>query len=106
RIDYNSSEALAPVIEALLFASDEALSAQELRSLILGEEAQKIDAASTEVSELSTEVDSDDTIAEGESAISEKKRKRKMPIELPVIHAAVEQLNTAYTENLRAFRII
>ncbi len=33
-----TSESIAPIIEALLFASDEPLSAQELRALILGEE--------------------------------------------------------------------
>jgi segregation and condensation protein B len=45
RLDYQSPEALAPVIEALLFASDEPLPANTLRSLILGEEIAKLEAA-------------------------------------------------------------
>ena len=41
RLDYQLPESLAPVVEALLFASDEALSAQTLRALILGEDVVK-----------------------------------------------------------------
>ena len=42
RLDYTSPESLAPVVEALIFASDEPLSLNELRSLILGEREEKI----------------------------------------------------------------
>jgi chromosome segregation and condensation protein ScpB len=41
RLDYQSADSLAPVIEALLFASDEPLSADDLRAIILGEELQR-----------------------------------------------------------------
>lgn len=37
RLDYTSAESLAPIVEALIFASDEPLSSSEIRSLILGE---------------------------------------------------------------------
>lgn len=42
RLDYTSPESLAPVVEALIFASDEPLSLNELRSLILGEREEKV----------------------------------------------------------------
>lgn len=38
RLDYDSPESIAPATEALIFASDDPLSAAELRSLLLGEE--------------------------------------------------------------------
>ena len=134
RLDYNSPEALAPVIEALVFASDEPLSAQELRSLILGEEQPKTSleeeqpeaATSTEPSEAgsSTEDTNDvppvlsdepatETTEQGEISEIEatpvapkKPRKRKQLIELTVIKMAVEQLNAHYLEQNSAFRIV
>jgi segregation and condensation protein B len=119
RLDYNSSEALAPVIEALLFASDEPLSAQDLRSLILGEEPVKTaveqEAAVAEPieepqAEFGSIQDSDQTTsADGEvaaQAAPAKTRKRKQPIELPVVHQAIELLNETYISHDRAFHII
>ncbi len=121
-----SSESLAPIVEALLFASDEPLSAQELRALVLGEafiaeekaapaiEPQLgIDDAPTPFA-LTPEMDvaagpgepqSDEpaTVAAPEK---EKKRKKRQLIELPVIHEAVELLNTSYESSGRAFRLI
>jgi segregation and condensation protein B len=118
-LDYNSPEALAPVIEALLFASDEPLSAQTLRLLILGEEVPR-----TDVNEESTEVQSAGELAESltadgaestengevEQAESTKKprqaRKKKQLIELTTIYAAIEQLNAQLEETVRPYRIV
>ncbi len=44
KLDYQDISSLAPVIEALIFASDEPLSASDLRSLIVGEERPQSDA--------------------------------------------------------------
>jgi segregation and condensation protein B len=135
RVDYNSPEALAPVIEALVFASDEPLSAAELRALILGEEQPKTDvnddapaavSAPTaaiegpdevskngeQLSGESAETVSEETVSEEAVAIEatmnapKKIRKRKQLIELPTIHSAVELLNEEYLERERAFRIV
>lgn len=118
RLDYTSAESLAPVIEALLFASDEPLSAQSLRQLILGEETPKTDVAQEETTE---DVSSEDASESAEAAAEQpadgaatsegaetpkKKRKRKQLIELPVIHTAVEQLNAQLEETSRPYRII
>jgi segregation and condensation protein B len=118
-LDYNSSEALAPVIEALLFASDEPLSAQTLRLLILGEEVPKTDVnedapaeASADIqdaSELAESLTSEETL-EVEQAESTKKprkaRAKKQLIELPTIHGAVEILNSQLEETTRPYRIV
>src|SRR5579871_6974183 len=115
RLDYHSAESLAPVIEALLFASDEPLSAEDLRALILGEELERpeqLPLAETpsqdEVAQVAVDaepamavsaVNEDAPVAAGPP--SEKKRKRKSPIELPTIHAAVELLNQVYEGSSR-----
>jgi segregation and condensation protein B len=131
RLDYQSSESLAPVIEALLFASDEPLPAQTLRALILGEEAlapqsnghsesgngnsatADIDLDATSISltddfpvtsDASEDFPADD--AEANPARAEKKRKRKQLLELPVVHSAIEALNAFYEEQSRAYRIV
>ncbi len=125
RVDYNSPEALAPVIEALVFASDEPLSAGELRALILGEEQPKTDVtedAPAEISALAQALEAPVAISENGEAIVEeateavaidatmvapkKARKKKQLIELPTIHTAVELLNEEYLERQRAFRIV
>jgi segregation and condensation protein B len=118
RLDYQSPEALAPIIEALLFASDEPLSAQELRSLILGEEfelpmkelaAPEVEAEATSLPPVGIEAGIEVAAGPGDAPpeiVPEKKRKRKQLIELPVIHSAVELLNGQYEGTTRAFRII
>lgn len=171
-LDYNSAESLAPVIEALLFASDEPLSAQSLRMLVLGEEIERTsiedeepkeeepkerEAQAAEVAEENTSDQENtnghlvstnghsheaatDTEQQGEAhqvaagptpeqviaepteenaesveevetvaapAKKEKaKRKKKYPIEVTIIHEAVEMLNTQYLDTNRSFRII
>jgi len=122
RLDYNSPEALSPVIEALLFASDEPLSAQELRALILGEETpiiaepEIVESATAELTlapEAEIEFNSEIEVASGPGdnppeipGAAEKKRKRKQLLELSVIHSAVELLNASYEASDRAFRLI
>lgn len=118
-LDYNSSEALAPVIEALLFASDEPLPAQTLRLLILGEEVPRTDVNEDAPAEASAEVQDASDLAESltgeesssvEQAESTKKprqaRKKKQLIELTTIYKAVEQLNAQLEETARPYRIV
>jgi segregation and condensation protein B len=110
RLDYQSAESLAPVIEALLFASDEPLSADDLRAIILGEELQRPEesiaevAADAEPALAVSAVNEEAPVAVGPS--QEKKRKKKQLIELPTIHSAVELLNQAYEGSTRSFRIV
>jgi segregation and condensation protein B len=124
RLDYNSPEALSPIIEALLFASDEPLSAQELRALILGEETPIIaepsgvgPAAVTEPllneAETAFELTTGIEVVGGNGDVppeiaetTEKKRRRKQLLELSTIHSAVELLNASYEASDRAFRLI
>jgi segregation and condensation protein B len=118
-----TSESLAPIIEALLFASDEPLSAQELRALVLGEEfipeeksAPVIEpklgldeTVPTNDSPFALNPEMDVAVGPGEQpaeAAPEKKRKKRQLIELPLIHEAVELLNVNYEETGRAFRLI
>ncbi len=119
--DYSSPESLAPILEALIFASDEPLSAQELRSLILGEEFEKEKAPlaiepSIGIEEPPIGLNPEITVAvgpgiEGHSeapteAQPEKKRRKKALLELSVIHDAIEHLNACYEAEGRAFRLI
>lgn len=117
---YQSAESVAPIIEALLFASDEPLSAQELRALILGEEAPDPSLLNPESLEeppfaLNTEIEvavgpgelaSENDPPSENGALAEKKRKRKPLLELSIIHEAVQMLNDAYEATGRAFRLI
>lgn len=114
RPDYNSPESLAPIIEALLFASDEPLSAQTIRSLIVGEEVVRTDVNEEVATEESVadadapegEVEATEgTPAEADS-LKKPKRKKRQLIELPTIHAAIEQLNTQLEETARPYRIV
>ncbi|HEY3875430.1 MAG TPA: SMC-Scp complex subunit ScpB [Candidatus Kapabacteria bacterium] len=122
--DYQSPESLAPILEALLFASDTPLSAQELRALVLGEAYEKSEPISVpdhsvpeptlamEEPSFNSEIEvaagpGEEQHPNGQSAAApEKKRRRKQLLELSVIHTAVEQLNAAYESNGRAFRVI
>ncbi len=122
-------ESLAPIIEALLFASDEPLSVQELRALVLGEEFIPEEKPAPVVEDqlgldetsplmetpfaLNPEMDvaagpaEPPTEAFAEPApVPEKKRKKRQLIELPLIHDAVELLNASYEASGRAFRLI
>jgi len=122
---YQSAESVAPIVEALLFASDEPLSAQELRALILGEEIQMEDRSPTVEDRSSASEDapkeesSDDlpfalnpeiAVAAGPTetvaAPGEKKRRKKSPMELSIVHEAVQLLNDGYESTARVFRLI
>ncbi len=122
--DYQSPESLAPILEALIFASDEPLSAQELRALVLGEDFEKEKVNATLESQMAIEeppigLNPEINVASGPTdapngtesetateATSEKKRRRKQLLELSVIHNAIELLNAAYEADGRAFRLI
>lgn len=127
RLDYQSAESLAPVVEALLFASDEPLSADDLRAIILGEELQRADpelpleaAASDDALDLppapeptlaASSVNEEVPMAAGPPEgmpvrAPEKKRRKKQLIELPTVHEAVQKLNEQYDASGRAFRIV
>ena len=115
--DFQSPESLAPILEALIFASDEPLSAQELRALVLGEEYQKPDPLAVPETQVAIEEPPFNPEIEpvagpgappqnGEQPAPEKKRRKRQLLELSVIHTAVEQLNATYESNSRAFRIV
>ncbi len=124
---YQSAEQIAPIIEALLFASDEPVSAQELRALILGEEMPGAELPETNGQHAIEEPATNHTSAEAPFALTpefpvaagvpeltveeaespaDKKRRKKSPMELSLVHEAVKQLNDFYEEHGRAFRVI
>ena len=123
---YQSAESVVPIIEALLFASDEPLSAQELRALILGEEIPDpalLDPERADEPPFALNPEIEVAVGPGEfapengtppensaqsenAALAEKKRKRKPLLELSIIHEAVQILNDAYESTGRAFRLI
>lgn len=132
RLDYKSPEGLSPIIEALLFASDEPLSAATLRGLILGDDLTKIAAEEAELEKEEVTAEASDVLsgepaeAAQENAISdeqpmaeevaveaatvaapvEKKRKKRQLIELVTIHVGVQHLNSLYEQDSRSFRIV
>jgi segregation and condensation protein B len=127
RLDYQSAESLAPVVEALLFASDEPLSADDLRAIILGEELQRAEpelpleaAASDDALDLppspeptlaASSLNDDAPVAAGPpdgtpGRAPERKRRKKQLIELPALHEAIKLLNEQYDASGRAFRIV
>lgn len=97
KIDYHDAETLTDICEALIFASDEPLSALELRSLILGEQASPKANANPIL---------EDGAAIEDDAESPLKPKRKPPLDLAVLKQAVGILNAKYDETKASFRII
>lgn len=114
RLDYSSPEALASVLEVLIFASDEPQSPLALRALLLGEESNQIpieDSLAGEAEAADSSENADDITPDapqpGEDTEAQKpKRKRKVLLELSVIRDAVELLNQQYAETNRTFQII
>src|SRR3569832_1994665 len=98
RLDYTNPESLLSIVEALVFATDEPLSALEIRSLILDEQVVR-----TEV-----KTDSEEMFAAGgELPDSEPVKKKKANLlELNGIKDAIRLLNSAYEESGRTFHII
>ncbi|HYM20109.1 MAG TPA: SMC-Scp complex subunit ScpB [Candidatus Kapabacteria bacterium] len=97
RLDYQDPNSISDIVEALIFASDEPLSAQEIRSLILDEPLRRI-------------IPSDHTQSESDGDMfnppAEESTKRKSLLDLDIIRQAVAQLNGEYESNGRVFRII
>jgi segregation and condensation protein B len=96
RLDYTNPESLTFIVEALVFATDEPLSALEIRSLILDEQ----------VSRASAEEGADMFAAGGELPGDEPVKKKKNLLELSVIKDVILLLNNSYEESGRSFHII
>jgi len=103
RLEYTNPESLLPAVEALIFATDEPLSAQEIRSLILDEPVAK--AAAEATPDIFTEPPpaSGGDLASGSEP---PKKKKANLLELSVIKEAIQLLNDTYEESGRTFRII
>jgi len=100
-LDYKDPKSLTDVVEALIFASDEPLSALDIRSLILDEPMRRAIVAD----EPAAEPDSLNAPAE-EAAVEAKSSKKKSLLDLDIIRTAVELLNTGYTDSERSFHIV
>ncbi len=103
RLDYTNPESLLIIVEALVFATDEPLSAQDIRSLILDEPTVKTAVEATP--EIFSEVP---PASGGElpNGAEPAKRKKANLLELSVIKDAIRMLNNTYEESGRTFRII
>ncbi len=100
RFDYTDPNSIKEAIEALVFASDEPLSAQELRSLILDEPVLRTAVIDP------TDQEPDLLNPPPEPEAEPEKRSKKSLLDLDVIRQAVELLNGEYDKTGRAFRII
>src|SRR5258708_31135004 len=86
RLEYTNPESLLPAVEALIFATDEPLSAQEIRSLILDEPVAKASADAT------PDIFSEPVPASGgelSNGSEPPKRKKANLLELSVIKEAI-----------------
>ena len=103
RLEYTNPESLLPAVEALIFATDEPLSAQEIRALILDEPSARTAVDAT------PDIFSEPVPASGgelSNGSEPPKRKKANLLELSVIKDAIRMLNEAYEESGRTFRII
>ncbi|MEP7234213.1 MAG: SMC-Scp complex subunit ScpB [Ignavibacteriota bacterium] len=103
RLDYTNPESLLTAVEALIFATDEPLSAQEIRALILDEPVQKASA------EAPPDIFSEASPAAGgelDAPAEPAKKKKANLLDLSVIKEAIRVLNETYEETGRTFRII
>jgi len=103
RLDYTNPESLTNIVEALVFATDEPLSALEIRSLILDEPTIK--------AEIQPDIFTEPTAASGGELAGgdgsePPKRKKANLLELSVIKDAIRLLNNTYEESGRSFHII
>ena len=107
RLDYTNPESLLSIIEALIFANDEPLSALEIRALILDEPVNRTEAAPQPTPDVFADAA---PAAGGElleaSSEARKSRKKTNLLELIVIKDAVRLLNGVYGESGRTFHII
>ena len=104
RLDYTDPQSLLSIVEALVFAADEPLSALEIRSLILDEPVVRTDGT-----EPAPDIFTDAAPVSGgelpDGAPAPKKKKANL-LELTVIKDAIRILNNTYEESGRTFRII
>src|ERR1043165_9699244 len=98
RLDYTDPACLKDIVEALIFATDEPLSAQALRSLILDEPMKRI--IPTENGEAPA-ADMFNPPAE-----EEQKKSKKTVLDLAVIREAVNLLNAELEDTGRPYRIV
>ena len=82
RLDYTNPESLTNIVEALIFATDEPLSALEIRSLILDEQIVRTEAQPDIFAEPNTA--SGGELAEG----TEAPKKKKAPV-LPNVRSGL-----------------
>ena len=103
RLDYTNPESLTNIVEALVFATDEPLSALEIRSLILDEQTVKSEIQPDIFTEPSSA--SGGELAGGDGTEPPKRKKANL-LEISVIKDAIRLLNNVYEESGRAFHII
>lgn len=101
-LDYKDPRNLTDIVESLVFASDEPLSALDIRSLILDEPMRRAvvieDEVAPEPDSLHPPID--------ENAASQKASKKKTLLDLDIIRQAVAILNESYEETDRSFHIV
>ena len=105
RLDYTDPESLLSIVEALVFATDEPLSAQEIRSLILDEPVIRTEVSAEPTPDIFSDAvpASCGELADGAAA---PKRKKATQLELSVIKDVIRMLNNTYEESGRTFHII
>jgi segregation and condensation protein B len=97
RLDYTDPASLKDIIEALIFATDEPLSASDIRSLILDEPIKRVIPAETAgepASDMFT------------PPVEEEKKSKKQLLDLTVIREATTLLNAELEDTDRPYRII
>ncbi|HET9135490.1 MAG TPA: SMC-Scp complex subunit ScpB [Candidatus Kapabacteria bacterium] len=97
RLDYTDPASLKDIIEALIFASDEPLSASDIRSLILDEPIKRVIPA-----EAGSEAASDMFNPPAE----EEKKSKKQLLDLTVIREATDLVNAELEETGRPYRVV
>jgi segregation and condensation protein B len=93
KLDHEDPRSLKPVVEALIFASDEPVSALELRALITGEERPAPPSMS------------DAPLLEAPEE-SEQKPKRRSALEISVIRESIALLNDDLERERKPFQIV
>lgn len=98
RLDYTDPASLKDIVEALIFATDEPLSAQDMRSLILDEPMKRViptDTGEAPVADMFNP-----------PAEEEQKKSKKTVLDLAVIREAVNLLNAELEDTGRPYRIV
>lgn len=101
-LDYKDPKGLTDIVESLVFASDEPLSALDIRSLILDEPMRR-----AVVSEEETPAEPDSLNPPSEDGTTTQKgSKKKTLLDLDIIRQAVGLLNESYESTDRSFHIV